>query len=92
MTGANMICELVDAGLKVGITAVSHKVIVNLMESVMKQAAERGQPLRAVHKQSGQYEGSWNIERVNMNSQLTDSALLLSGTTSSVAGSSINAM
>jgi uncharacterized protein len=64
-TGANMICELVRAGLKVGITAVSHKVIVNLMEGAMKQAAERGLPLRAVHKQSGQYEGSWNIERVN---------------------------
>ena len=60
-----MICDLVRAGLKVGITAVSHKVIVNLMEGAMKQAAERGQPLRAVHKQSGQYEGSWNIERVN---------------------------
>jgi len=64
-TGANMICELVRAGLKVGITAVSHKVIVNLMEGAMKQAAEGKQPLRAVHKQSGQYEGSWDIERVN---------------------------
>lgn len=64
-TGANMICELVRAGLKVGITAVSHKVIVNLMEGAMKQAAERGLPLRAVHKQSGQYEGAWGIERLD---------------------------
>lgn len=62
-TGANMICELVRAGLKVGITAISHKVIVNLMEGVMKQAVERGLALRAVHKQSGEYEGAWCIDR-----------------------------
>ncbi|MYF11959.1 MAG: TM0106 family RecB-like putative nuclease [Gammaproteobacteria bacterium] len=64
-TGANMICELVQAGLKVGVTAVSHKVIVNLMEGAMKQAAHRSLPLRAVHKQSGHYEGTWSIKRLN---------------------------
>lgn len=64
-TGAIMICELVRAGFKVGISAVSHKVIVNLMEGAMKQGAHRGQSLLAVHKQSGQYEGSWNIERLD---------------------------
>lgn len=30
-TGAHVICALVRAGLKVGVTAVSHKVIVNLL-------------------------------------------------------------
>ncbi len=64
-TGANMICTLVRAGLKVGITAVSHKVIVNLTEGAMKQAQEQQLDIHAVHKQSGQYDGDWNIERRN---------------------------
>lgn len=64
-TGANMICALVSAGLKVGITAVSHKVVINLMEGVMKQAEAQGLLMRAVHKQSGKYEGDLNIKRVN---------------------------
>ncbi|GAB5499054.1 MAG: TM0106 family RecB-like putative nuclease [Pseudohongiellaceae bacterium] len=64
-TGANMICELVAAGLRVGITAVSHKVIVNLMEGVMKQASGRGLQVRAVHKQKGEYEGAWGLERTD---------------------------
>ena len=40
-TGAHIICTLVNAGLKVGVTAVSHKVIVNLLEATAKQAARR---------------------------------------------------
>ena len=38
-TGARMICELLRAGKKVGITGTSHKVIGNLLEAVLKAAA-----------------------------------------------------
>jgi predicted RecB family nuclease len=41
-TGARMICELVGQGKKVGITAMSHKVIRNLLVDVIKAAPEFG--------------------------------------------------
>ena len=41
-TGARMICELVRQGKKVGITAISHKVIENLLIEVIKAANEAG--------------------------------------------------
>ena len=49
-TGARMICELVRAGRKVGITAVSHKVIRNLLDEVVRAAAEAGIEVRCVQK------------------------------------------
>ena len=64
-TGARMICKLVRAGLKVGVTAVSHKVIVNLLEAVAEQAASAGLELSLFHCGSGRYEGPWAIERNN---------------------------
>ena len=39
-TGARMICELVNSGKKVGITAVGHKVIRKLLDDVLKAARE----------------------------------------------------
>jgi len=41
-TGARMICELVQEGKKVGITALSHKVIRNLLEEVVEAAQQNG--------------------------------------------------
>jgi uncharacterized protein len=41
-TGARMICELVRQGKKIGITALSHKVIRNLLEEVVKAARKDG--------------------------------------------------
>ena len=52
-TGARMICDLVRAGKKVGITAVSHKVIRNLLDGVVKAAAEEGRSIRCLQKVSG---------------------------------------
>ena len=49
-TGARMICEAVGAGKKVGITAVSHKVIRNLLDAAVAAAAEQGLVLRCVQK------------------------------------------
>ena len=62
-TGAMIICELVRSGLKVGVTAVSHKVIVNLLESTAAQAQVDGLSMSLVHRQEGDYEGKWNIQR-----------------------------
>lgn len=62
-TGAHIICALKQQGLKVGVTAVSHKVIVNLLEGAMNEAKKQGIDLRAVHRQDGIYEGKYGIER-----------------------------
>ncbi len=43
-TGARMICELVKRGRKVGVTALSHKVIRNLLDEVVEAAHERDVP------------------------------------------------
>jgi AAA domain len=39
--GARMICELVKSGKKVGVTALSHKVIRNLLDKVVEAAHEK---------------------------------------------------
>ena len=41
-TGSRMICELVRKGRKIGITAVGHKVIRNLIEKVVEAAHDLG--------------------------------------------------
>ena len=62
-TGAQMICALKRAGLKVGVTAVSHRVIVNLLEGAAKQARAEGLALRLVHRRDGEYDGEEGILR-----------------------------
>ena len=49
-TGAQMICELVRRGKKVGITANSHKVIRNLIDATIKAADELGIDLQCCQK------------------------------------------
>jgi predicted RecB family nuclease len=49
-TGARMICALVKAGSKVGITANSHKVIRKLLEEVILAAEEFDLDIRCVQK------------------------------------------
>ncbi|MDE0350543.1 MAG: TM0106 family RecB-like putative nuclease, partial [Gammaproteobacteria bacterium] len=63
--GGEIICTLIEKGLKVGVTAVSHKVIVNLLESAAERARARGLALRIVHRQTGKYDGDFGIERIN---------------------------
>jgi uncharacterized protein len=48
--GAQMIRALLRAGKKVGVTAVSHRVIHNLLTEVVKQASASGEPVRAAVK------------------------------------------
>jgi uncharacterized protein len=49
-TGARMVVELVKHGRRVGITAVSHKVIGKLLQDICKAAQDAGVRLRAVQK------------------------------------------
>jgi len=49
-SGARMIVELVGDGRRVGITAVSHKVITNLLHEVCRHAADVGVRWRAIQK------------------------------------------
>lgn len=48
--GARMICALVAAGKRVGVTANSHKVIRNILEAVLDAAEETGVKVVAGHK------------------------------------------
>ncbi len=48
--GAQMILALVRAGKKVGVVATSHKVIRNLLDEVVAQAARAGQVVKVGHK------------------------------------------
>jgi predicted RecB family nuclease len=56
-TGGRMICDLVAAGRKVGITATGHKVIRNLLRAVAHEAEKRGLRVRMAHKDRGEEDG-----------------------------------
>lgn len=49
-TGAQMICELVRRGARVGVTAVSHKVIRKLLDDVAKAANDLRVQVNCIHK------------------------------------------
>ncbi|MBM2811875.1 MAG: hypothetical protein HW416_2634, partial [Chloroflexi bacterium] len=48
--GARMIVAMIHAGMRVGVTANSHKVIGNLLDAVCRAAADAGVAVRAVQK------------------------------------------
>lgn len=50
--GAKMILALASEGKKIGITAVSHKVIRNLTLATLKEAGKTGQKIGFIHKVS----------------------------------------
>jgi len=52
-TGARLVLALADEGKRVGVTAVSHKVIDNLLEEVGRAAGEANVAIRRVHKTDG---------------------------------------
>ena len=83
--GGEIICDLVKRGLKVGVTAVSHKVIVNLLESASERAREGGPAMRIVHRDSGEYQGALDIERIypypRIQKELADGKIDLLGAT-----------
>jgi uncharacterized protein len=83
-SGAAMILELVAAGRSVGITALSHKVISNLLDEVMEAAYRRGTPVRAAQR-SPVRETRWAIEFIGDNPKARaalDSGVMVLGGTS----------
>jgi predicted RecB family nuclease len=51
-TGARMICELVRRGKKIGVTALSHKVIRNLLDAVVEAAQQKDVAgVRCMHRE-----------------------------------------
>ena len=52
--GAQMICELVRLGARVGVTGNSHRVIINLLDEVVKIAEQQGLDVGVVRRSSGQ--------------------------------------
>lgn len=51
-TGARMICELVKRGKKIGVTALSHKVIRKLLQDVVEAARQKDiAGVRCLHRQ-----------------------------------------
>jgi len=57
-TGAQMICELVKQGKKVGITANSHKVIRNLIDKTIELACAENLEIKCIQKAKEQDEES----------------------------------
>jgi predicted RecB family nuclease len=85
-TGARMICELVRRGKKIGITALSHKVIRKLLEDVVEAADEAH--LDCVHcvQRSDDQEPTAEISVAEDNE--TTLAALQSGEANVIAGTS----
>jgi len=85
-TGAQMICAAVQAGLKVGITAVSHKVIRNLLDKAVEAAAKLGMELRCVQKvgDASEEDRSEAIAETNDNARVFE--VLASGDAHVAAG------
>ncbi|MGD0401819.1 MAG: TM0106 family RecB-like putative nuclease [Candidatus Acidiferrales bacterium] len=52
-TGARMICELLKKGRKIGVTALGHKVIRNLLEKVVEAAQDlKLEGVRCMHREN----------------------------------------
>jgi uncharacterized protein len=69
-TGARMIVALAKEGKRIGVTAVSHKVIQNLLEEVIRAAAVEGAQVKAIHKVSKVGgEAAEGIEETNDNAK-----------------------
>lgn len=69
-TGSRMVVAALKAGLKVGVTATSHKVIRNFMEAVDKRARDDGVGVGLLHKCDN--PGTGNIASLDDNGQCLD--------------------
>lgn len=72
-TGARMICALVAAGKKIGITANSHKVIRNLLDEVQEACAEADKSIQCIQKLSEKAENVPGIQFTTDNAEVFSS-------------------
>jgi predicted RecB family nuclease len=73
--GAQMIVERLEAGRRVGVTAISHKVIGNLLDAVSREAERRGFKLRAIQKATAEQRCSSKAVECTDSNQDVDDAL-----------------
>jgi predicted RecB family nuclease len=85
-TGARMICELVKRGKKIGITALSHKVIRKLLEEVVDAANEANQASVGCLQRSDEEEPTEDIAIARKNEEAW--AALESGKANVLGGTS----
>jgi len=69
---AHMICKLVDQGARVGVTAASHKVVANLLETVLDVAQSIGTRVDCVRKVSDTSEQPGRIAEYKKNEDIDD--------------------
>ncbi len=68
--GASMIVNLVQEGKRIGVTAVSHEVIRNLLKKTIEIGEKKGKKIIAVHKTSDESEGlPEGLEEISSNSE-----------------------
>jgi len=82
-TAALMICELVKQGRRVGVTAVSHQVISNLLDKVLELARKEGLSVRCAQKVKEESDSTGAILETKDNA---DIAAWLQGGRVNVAG------
>jgi uncharacterized protein len=85
-TGARMICDLVRQGKKIGITALSHKVIRKLLEEVVDASNEVNQEDVRCMQRSDEEEPTDDIAIARKNEEAW--AALKSGTANVIGGTS----
>jgi predicted RecB family nuclease len=86
-TGAHMICALVSQGKKVGVTAVSHKVIRKLLEDVVTAAREMNvSRVTCAHRKEGADPESRPIREIDSNDEALQS--LRNGSVNVLGGTS----
>ena len=86
-TGARMICELVKRGKKIGVTALSHKVIRNLLDTVVEAAQEKSTSgVRCMHREKDGEESDGVAVATKDNEEALDA--LRSGKATVVGGTS----
>ncbi len=85
-TGSHMILELVKAGKKVGVTAVGHETIRNVLRAVCEHAAEQGlTDFQCLHKGKPKDDNPEALHAIDDNDRIaslfaTDAYRLLGGT------------
>jgi len=84
-TGARMILELTKQGKRVGVTAVSHKVISNLLRELCKAAHDEGVSVQAVQK-ANEFDGCEEAQIVQVETNEEIFEALSSGEAQVAAG------
>lgn len=70
-TASEMILSLIQSGKRIGITALSHKVIIGLMEKTIQMAQDKGIQLKCIRKVTTKSsDGNIHIEEITDNPKL----------------------